>query len=228
MPTRISRPLLAALLLLAGPVRAEVVERLNTPPTDKVLALTFDACEAKGAPAFLDRTILDVLKREKVPYTIFATGLFARRNAAELKELAADPLVRVENHSLDHPQHMERLDKAAIRREVEDADAAIEAATGRRPRFFRFPAGNYDAATLAEVEATGHKVVHWSFASGDPARGVTPGHLTEWVLSKTRPGGVLIFHVNQRAPATGPALPAILAGLRAKGYRFVSLEEGLK
>lgn len=224
MPTRISR-LLLPLLLLAAPVRAEVIERLPTP--GKVVALTFDACEAKGAPAYPDRAVLDVLKREKVPFTVFASGLFARRNAAALAELAADPLVRIENHSLDHPQHMERLPPAAVRREVEEADAAILAATGRKPRFFRFPAGNHDAAALAEVEATGHKVVHWTFASGDPAKGLTPEHLTEWVLSKTRPGSILIFHVNGRAPATAPALPGILAGLRAKGYRFVGLDEAL-
>ncbi|WP_170958999.1 polysaccharide deacetylase family protein [Magnetospirillum sp. 15-1] len=202
-----------------------MIERL--PTTDKVVALTFDACEARGAPAFLDHTILKVLETEKVPYTIFASGLFARRNAAELARLAAGDGVRIENHSLDHPQHMERLDPAAIRREVEEADAAIQAVTGRKPRFFRFPAGNYDAATLGVVEATGHKVVHWTFPSGDPARGLTPEHLKEWVLSKTRPGAILIFHVNQRAPATGPALPGLLAELRRRGYRFVSLEEAL-
>jgi len=224
MPIRISS-LLLGLLLLAFAAQAEVIERL--PTTDKVVALTFDACEAKGAPAFLDHTILKVLETEKVPYTIFASGLFARRNAAELARLAAGDGVRIENHSLDHPQHMERLDPAAIRREVEEADAAIQAVTGRKPRFFRFPAGNYDAATLGVVEATGHKVVHWTFPSGDPARGVTPEHLKEWVLSKTRPGAILIFHVNQRAPATGPALPGLLAELRRRGYRFVSLEEAL-
>ncbi|WP_068431606.1 polysaccharide deacetylase family protein [Magnetospirillum sp. XM-1] len=202
-----------------------MIERL--PTADKLVALTFDACEAKGQPAYLDRTILDVLAAEKVPYTIFATGLFARRNAEELKALAASPLVRVENHSMDHARHMERFDAAAIRSEVEDADAAIQAVTGRKPRFFRFPGGDHDGRSLAEVEATGHKVVHWTFPSGDPARGVTPERLSEWVLSKTRPGAILIFHVNRRAPATGPALPAILAGLRAKGYRFVPLEEAL-
>lgn len=216
---------LLAVLLLAAPARAEVIERL--PTADKVVALTFDACEARGQPAFLDRTILDVLAAEKVPYTIFATGLFARRNAEALKTLAASPLVRVENHSLDHPQHMERLDAASVRRQVEEADAAIQAVTGRKPRFFRFPAGNHDPASLAEVEATGHKVVHWTFPSGDPARGVTSGHLRDWVLSKTRPGSILIFHVNQRAPATGPALPGLFAELRRKGYRFVALEEAL-
>lgn len=224
MPTRISR-LLAILLLLAAPTRAEVIERL--PTADKVVALTFDACEARGQPAFLDQTILDVLAAEKVPYTIFATGLFARRNAEALKALAASPLVRVENHSMAHPRHMERFDAAAIRREVEDADDAIQAVTGRKPHFFRFPGGDHDTRSLTEVEATGHTVVHWSFPSGDPARDVTPRHLTEWVLSRTRPGAILIFHVNRRAPATGPALPAILAGLRARGYRFVSLEEAL-
>ncbi|KIL99753.1 polysaccharide deacetylase [Paramagnetospirillum magnetotacticum MS-1] len=206
-------------------MRAEVIEWL--PTTDKVVALTFDACEAKGAPAYLDQTILKVLEAEKVPYTIFATGLFARRNAAELRHLSTSPLVRVENHSLDHPQHMERLDAQAVRRQVEEADEAIEAATGRKPRFFRFPAGNYDAATLSTVEATGHKIVHWTFASGDPARGTTPEHLTDWVLSKTRPGSILIFHVNQRAPATGPALTGILTELKRRGYRFAQLDEVL-
>lgn len=217
--------LIPLLLFAAAAARAGVIERL--PTADKVVALTFDACEAKGAPAFLDQTILKVLEAEKVPFTIFATGLFARRNAAELGRLAASPLVRVENHSLDHPQHMERLDADAVRRQVADADEAIQTATGRKPRFFRFPAGNYDAATLGAVEATGHKVVHWTFASGDPAKGVTPEHLKDWVLSRTRPGSILIFHVNQRAPATGPALPAILAELRRKGYRFASLDEVL-
>lgn len=212
-------------LLLAAPARAEVIEHLSS--RDKVVALTFDACEAKGQPAYLDQSIAQVLTAEKVPFTIFATGLFARRNAEQLKTLAASPLVRVENHSFDHRRHMERLDKAAIRKEVEDADTAIQAVTGRKPRFFRFPGGDHNDYSLGEVEATGHKVVHWTFASGDPAKGLSPQHLTEWVLAKTRPGSILIFHINQRAPATGPALPEILAKLRAKGYRFVSLEEAL-
>ena len=226
MPTWISRPLLLVILLIASPVRAEVIERL--PRSEKVVALTFDACEGKGAPAFLDQSILRVLEARKLPFTIFATGLFARRNAEELARLARLPQVEVENHSQDHPQHMERLDADAVRRQVAEADAAIEAVSGKIPRFFRFPAGNYDPAALATVEATGHTVVHWSFASGDPARGVTPEHLREWVLAKTRPGSILIFHVNQRAPATGPALPAILDELGRRGYRFVRLDEVLE
>lgn len=215
----------ALLTLLALPARAEVVERL--PTADKVVALTFDACEGKGRPAHFDRSILDYLEAEKLPATIFATGLFARRNAGDLARLAKLPQVEIENHSFDHPQHMERLGAAQLAAEVDEADQAIEAATGRKPRFFRFPAGSYDAPTLAAVEAGGHRVVHWRWPSGDPTPGLTPAHLKSWVLSKTRPGDILIFHINGRAPATGQALPEVVADLRWRGFRFVRLDEML-
>ncbi|MGE5477463.1 MAG: polysaccharide deacetylase family protein, partial [Bacteroidales bacterium] len=213
-------------LLFAPSAHAEVIERL--PTQERVVALTFDACEARNAPAFFDRALLDYLEAEKLPFTVFASGLFANRNADELARLAKSPLVEVENHSFDHPQHMERLPADRVAAEIEQADAAIQAATGRKPAFFRFPAGNYDAATLAAVEASGHKVVHWRWPSGDPAKGLEPARLREWVLAQVRPGDVLIFHINGRAPATHVALPGIVAELRRRGYGFVRLDEVLK
>lgn len=207
-----------------GAAWAEVITRL--PLADKTIALTFDGCEGRGKPAILDQSIVAVLTREQVPYTIFATGLFAKRNEQVLRSLIVSPLVEIENHSFSHPQHMERLDDAAVAAQVADADAVITAITGRQPRFFRFPAGNYDARVLKIVEASGHRVAHWRFPSGDPAKGLTPQHLTQWVLYKTRPGDILIFHINGRAPETAVALPPILAGLRARGYRFVRLDQG--
>ncbi|MGE5548849.1 MAG: polysaccharide deacetylase family protein [Solirubrobacterales bacterium] len=211
---------------LATPAAAQVVTRL--PTTDKVVALTFDACEGRGKPAWFDHSILDFLEAEKLPFTVFVTGLFAERNRDDLKRLSASPLVEVENHSFDHPQHMERLDAAGIEAEIAGTDRIVEGIVGRRPAFFRFPAGNYDPATLARVEASGHKVVHWSWESGDPAKGLEPARLKSWVLSKTRPGDILIFHVNGRAPATGKVLPEVVSELRRKGYRFVRLDEMLQ
>ena len=221
------RLLLAALLLglWMVPAWAEVITRL--PTQDKVVALTFDGCEGTGKPAWLDHALVDVLQREQVPFTIFAGGLFAQRNHDDLVQLTQSPLVEVENHSFSHPQHMERLTPDQIRQQVMQADDAIAAVTGKRPQFFRFPAGNYDEASLRVVEATGHKVVHWRFPSGDPAKSLSPARLSAWVLENTRPGDILIFHINGRAPASSIALPDILAGLRAKGYRFVRLDQML-
>lgn len=215
--------LLCALLLGALPVRADIITRL--PTADKVVALTFDACEAPGKPAFFDQGILDYLAAEKLPATIFVTGLFASRNRADLARLAQSPLIEIENHSFAHPQHMERLAPERVRAEIADTDRLVEEIAGKRPAYFRFPAGNYDAPTLAAVEASGHKVVHWSWESGDPAAGLAPERLKSWVLAKTRPGDILIFHVNGRAPATGKALPDMVGELKRRGYRFVRLDE---
>jgi peptidoglycan/xylan/chitin deacetylase (PgdA/CDA1 family) len=225
MPIWIFRvvPLLA--LLTAIPARADVITQL--PGHEKQVALTFDACESK-TPAFYDRAVGDYLVTQHIPFTMFVTGRFARHNQAALKELAARDYVELENHSLDHDNHMERLSDAEIHRQIVDNDQLLFEITGRHTRFFRFPAGNYDARALHIAEDAGYKVVHWSFASGDPAKAVTPERLTDWVLARTRPGNILIFHINGRGWSTAKALPAIITELRRRGYRFTTLEEGLR
>lgn len=202
---------------------AEVVTRL--PGETPRVAVTLDACETPGA--YLDRSILDFLLAERAPFAIFASGRVVERFSEDFAELAKTGLVAVENHSQTHPRDLREVSEAVLRREIEAADRAIVAATGRRPAFFRYPGGHRDARTDKVVAETGHRVVHWTFPSGDPDPNLAPETLSRWVLAKTRPGSILIFHVNGRGKATGRALPAIVAGLRARGYAFVSLEEAL-
>ncbi len=203
---------------------AEVVRSL---PTDEPLvALTFDACETRS-PSRLDASILDYLTEERIPFTVFASGRFAERNREQLRDLASRHGVEIENHSLSHRQHMERLSDEAVRREILGAEEIIRGITGVRPRFFRFPAGNYDRRTLGIAESMGYTVVHWTFVSGDPVKGNSAARLTKWVLSQVRPGSILIFHVNGRGYHTGEALPSIVRGIREKGMQFVKLEDML-
>lgn len=201
---------------------AEVVTRLPGP----AVALTFDACETR-TPSFFDTRILDYLVENRLPFTVFVSGNFAVRNRAALAELARHPYVTIGNHSMHHVQHLERLSPEALRREVREAEAVITEITGRLPRFFRFPAGNYDAAALALVEGLGYRVVHWTFPSGDPDKTISARRLADTVLARTRTGDILIFHVNGRGYGTAEALPEIVAGLTAKGMSFVTLDAGL-
>jgi peptidoglycan/xylan/chitin deacetylase (PgdA/CDA1 family) len=227
MPIWISRRLIVVVLLglgLAPVARAEVIEQL--PTHDKVVALTFDACETR-TPSFLDTSISDYLVGHKVPFTVFVSGRFAKHNAEALSNLAKLDFVEIENHSLNHDNHMERLDSAAVTREVTENDALLSSITGRHTRYFRFPAGNYGPRSLADVEGLGYKVVHWSFASGDPAKSLTPEALRNWVLFKTKPGNILIFHINGRGWSTGAALPGIIDDLTRRGYRFTTLDQML-
>ena len=213
---------LAAALALAPVARADLITRL--PTGDKVVALTFDACQAREAAAF-DKPLLDYLLARKLPFTLFVSGRFAETNAADLQRLALEPQVEFGNHAWDHPNTMDTFTPEAVQRQAQRADTEIEAITGRAPRFFRFPAGNHNAAGLAAIEAMGMPVVHWRWASGDPSRAETAGRLHDRVLRLVEPGDILIFHINGRGWHTAEALPRIVESLEAEGYRFVQLSD---
>lgn len=222
---------LAAVLALAGPAGAAtevpttadgIVTRIAT--RDKIVFLTFDACEA-GKRARLDHGITDTLLARAIPFTVFVGGRFARDNAADLRELARNDFVDLENHTWDHPRDLRLLDDAAVREEVTRAADEIRRVTGRRTRLFRFPGGNADERTVALVEALGYRVVHWRWPEGDPVREITADQLVAQTLERTRPGDILIFHVNGRGWHTAEALPRVIDGLQAQGYRFARLPD---
>ena len=206
------------------PALEGVVTRLAT--EERVLALTFDACQAVERMQ-LDRGITDFLVARQIPFTIFAGGRFARDNATALRELARLPSVTIGNHSWSHRTDMRVLDDDKVASEVERAQAMIRSVTGQTPQYFRFPGGNADERTVGIVRRLGLGVVHWRWPEGDPDPAATADRLLAQTLARTRPGDILIFHVNGRGWHTAEALPRIVAGLEERGYRFVSLGEGL-
>lgn len=209
-------------LALAESAHAELVTRL--PTSEKVVALTFDACMAHE-PAAFDRQLLEFLVSRRIPFTLFVTGKFIEHNRADMERLAALDFVDIENHSWDHPNTMNRFKPDDVVRQVSRANEAIEALTGRKPQFFRFPAGNFKESGLTAVEQQGLHVVHWRWASGDPARSETAERLHERVIRLTEPGDILIFHINGRGWHTAEALPRIVDDLQAQGYRFVLVSD---
>lgn len=207
-----------------GLVRAEVIIRL--PTNEKVVALTFDACNTRP-PSSLDRKILDFVVEKRLPCSIFSSGGFAARNRDELARAAGLGLIRIENHSLHHYQHMEKLPEEDVKKEILQNEKLILEITKRRPSFFRFPAGNCNERVVRIAESLGYRVVHWTFPSGDPIRETTPCDLARSVLSQVKEGSILIFHINGRGYHTGEALPQIVHFLEKRGYGFTSLEERL-
>ena len=207
-----------------APLPADIVTRL--PTREKVVALSFDGCQAVERTQ-LDRGIVDLLVARRTPFTIFAGGRFARDNAAGLGALARLDFVDIENHSWSHRRDMRLLDDAQVEQEIRRAGAMLEAVTGRRPTLFRFPGGNADERTAGLARGLGYRVVHWRWAEGDPDPQVTADKLVAQTLARTRAGDILIFHINGRGVHTAEALPRILDGLMAKGYRFVAIRDYL-
>ncbi len=208
-----------------GAARAQVILRL--PTQERVVALTFDACE-QHRPMHLDTGISDYLVAHRIPFTLFLSGRFVEDNQAAVKALAALDFVELENHSFDHPNNMRGLSDEAVRGEIVQADDAIARATGRRTVFFRFPAITYDARTLAIAEKLGYRVVHYRWEVGDPDPHETANRIVREIAQGTRPGDIEIFHINGRGWHTAEALPRVIDELKADGYRFVLLRDYLK
>jgi len=192
--------------------------------TKKEIALTFDACESKKA-AYFDSSIVNYMTKNKIPFTIFLGGKFAMRNAKEVRALSKLPFIEFENHSMNHHNHMDRMSDAQVISEVNQAEKVIYKLTGRKPEYFRFPAGNCNQRTINDVENQGLKIVHWTYASGDPDKEITPIMLENEVDEMTKPGNILIFHINGRGYSTGAALPEIVDYLKKKGYSFVTVDQ---
>lgn len=200
----------------------KIIESL--PTQEKIIALTFDACEYKK-PSYFDTTILNYIINEKIPVTIFVSGRFAKRNSDLLKSISQYQFIEIENHSLSHYNHTEKLTKSEIEYEVLENEKIIMEITGKRTKFFRFPAGNYNQKSLAVLKDLDYPVIHWTFASGDYDKKMTTQKLYRRVINNIQPGCILIFHINGNGHGTQGALPYIIDFLRKNDYQLVKLED---
>lgn len=76
----------------------------------------------------------------RIPLTLFAVGEdLEREGTAQILGVLAGRGHAIENHSYSHRYDLTRLDRDAMRREVEAGATAIARVTGRRPLGFRAP-----------------------------------------------------------------------------------------
>jgi peptidoglycan/xylan/chitin deacetylase (PgdA/CDA1 family) len=209
--------LLASLLAASssGPIR-------RGDPSRPQVAITFDACATKTHGYGFDRPVLEIVRREQVPVTIFVSGRWVESHPDVMQELAADPLIEFGDHSYDHP-HMTKLPAWRIAKQIDLTEEAL-AKYGKSSVAFRPPFGDVDARLVRVVRrlpAHGMPTVTWDVVSGDPSRRQTVAGMTKTVLRRARPGSIIIFHINGRGWRTAEALPGILHGLRERGLGFV-------
>ena len=198
------------------------------PTTTRVAVLTFDG----GASSTGVASILATLAATDTPATFFLTGDFTRNSPKATRSIAAAHPVG--NHSDNHPD-LTTLSSSGVVDQVRDGAAAIEAGTGRPPGpWFRFPFGARDARTITLVNDECYVAVRWSVDSlgwKGTSGGMTTAKVRDRVLAAARPGMIVLMHVGAN-PDDGTtldaaALPAVISGLRAKGYSFVTLQQAL-
>ncbi|WP_407562008.1 polysaccharide deacetylase family protein [Streptomyces sp. 184] len=205
----------------------------------KRVALTFDAdmmagqhARADAGERFDNPGLIAALRELKVPATVFMTGTWAARYPDQARAIGRDPLFEVANHSYSHhafaaPCHgLPEAGPGALRGEVERTFAELRRAGVPAPvPYFRFPGGCYDDEALRDLAPTGVTAVQWDVSSGD-AFATDPAAVAEEVLTRVRPGSVVVLHVTRSAaPVTEEAVREIVPELRRRGYGFARVSE---
>ncbi|MEW5742472.1 MAG: polysaccharide deacetylase family protein [Myxococcota bacterium] len=101
---------------------------------------------------------LELLHRARVPATFFVIGAdVAQPGMKEALVTARGAGVELASHSFAHDYAISRRAPEVIARDLEEADQAIEAATGARPVGFRAPGYTLSPVLLSAVAARGYQ-----------------------------------------------------------------------
>jgi peptidoglycan/xylan/chitin deacetylase (PgdA/CDA1 family) len=210
----------------------------------KIVALTFDADMTPGmlhelksgkVASWYNETVIATLRQEKVPATLFMTGLWIEAYSDAVKDLGADPLFELANHSYSHGAFhspcygLFPIPQSKQADEVEKTDTLLGKYAASHEKYFRFPGLCSDAQAMKTVESQGYTVVGGDVDGAD-AFEKSPKWVANDVVAHVHPGSIVVLHMNggRDAPATGAALPDIIARLRAEGYSFVKVSDLLK
>jgi peptidoglycan/xylan/chitin deacetylase (PgdA/CDA1 family) len=196
-----------------------IVPRVET--SQKVVALTFD----DGPTAYAADEILHDLGDVKA--TFFVMG-------AELQhDPSVAPRLIAAGHELgNHTWHHDRMllkSPSYIASEIESTDALIRAAGCRGPIYFRAPFGKKLVGLPWYLWRHHRTHITWDLAPDSDRQDHTTDGIVADVLQHTRPGSIILLHPWYHGrEASRAAIAPIIAGLRARGYQFVTVEELLK
>jgi peptidoglycan-N-acetylglucosamine deacetylase len=185
------------------------------------VALTFDDGPGPYTPG-----VLSVLERFRVHATFFTIGRMERYFGASTSRELADGDV-IGDHTENHPA-LAQLSARDQREELFEPIARVELLGGKRPLLFRPPYGSFNATTMHELKALHLLMVLWSVDTTDYRQpGVSV--IVQRALAGAKPGAIILLHDAGGARAqTIAALPAIIRGFRARGYRLVTVPQLLK
>lgn len=200
---------------------ALVGEMICRVETDRPLvALTFDdGPTERGVAAALPH-----LRASGARATFFLIGRevgerphLVRRIVAEGHEIA--------NHSLTH-QVMIGRSAAFYDSEIAETHRRLIAAGAPPPKLFRPPFGKKLWGLPAAARRQGYKMV---MIDVEEPTTEDPRAYADRLVREAKPGSILLMHPMYRANGTArEALPLVIRGLQARGFRIVTVSELLK
>jgi len=197
---------------------------------NKEIALTFDACGGDYGNGY-DEQLINFLKAEKIPATLFINERWIHANEQLFLELAADPLFQIENHGTNHTPLSVNGGEAwgiaatestqAAHDEIMSNHATVQSLTGKDMTLFRSGTAYYDEVAVEMAEALGYSVVNFDIL-GDAGATYSPTQVKQALL-QAKPGSIALMHMNQPTSGTAEGVKQAVPLLREQGFEFVLL-----
>src|SRR5438105_14833768 len=204
----------------AVPVSAEEV--LHGDPSVASMALVFNV----GAGFEPATGILDTLAERQQHATFFVMGWWAERHPDVLRQMAdGGHEIASHGHSIFD---LTQATDAQVRADLESADLAISAVTGRRTRPLWSPSAGYRDARVRTIAARlGYRPILWTVDSADWTLEATPESVYSHVVNGASNGAIVVLHFDSPTTrdSTAQVLPAVIDTLRNAGYRLVTITE---
>ena len=188
---------------------------------DKVIALTFD-----DGPGRFTVPILELLKNHNIKATFFMEGTMIE-TYPEIAKMVVEAGHEVGNHTYAHFNYhsVKNALPERLAHELDQAEAALQRATGIRTKVVRMPHGYYKTWIMPVLKQKGYALVHWSFGSDWLLKKSAEQMASEYIAA-AKPGAVFLFHDGgRRREKTLHAVTAVIETLQGKGYRFIPASE---
>lgn len=192
------------------------------------VALTID----DGPDPEVTPFVLDLLERHGARATFFCIGERVLRHPRLARDIV-DRGHQIENHTMRHSHTFAFSGLGDLRGEIGAAQDAIAQVSGRRPVFFRAPAGLRNPLLQPALARLGLQLVAWTRRGFDTVT-ADPAVVSRRLLSGLAAGDILLLHDGNASrgrdggPVAAAVLPAVLDAIGAAGLRTVTLSQALR
>jgi peptidoglycan/xylan/chitin deacetylase (PgdA/CDA1 family) len=190
--------------------------------------LTFD----DGPDEDVTPRVLEILDKAGAHASFFAIGMKVERHPDLARRIVARGHT-LENHSHSHFRLFSLLGPWRMAREIGTAQRVIQHEVGRRPHYFRAPAGLRSPWLGPLLRSQDLALVTWT-RRGFDAVSPHPERVLARLTRNLQPGNILVLHDGGAArtadgqPVVCQVLPPLLELLRQRGLQPVALPGGSK
>ena len=201
----------------------------NMPQDEKIIYLTFD----DGPTPEITPWTLTILKEYNAKATFFCIGNNIKEHPLIFNDILNEGHA-IGNHTFSHPKgwsttsddYVDQVMKTQdiIKYHISNSKFQIPSSKSPTQKLFRPPYGQITPKQGKRLLTLGFSIIMWDVLAFDWKDSISEEECAKNVISKTRPGSIVVFHDSVKASKNMmSALPKVLQHFNEAGYQFKQL-----